>query len=469
MTVAHPLHRGSLAMKSFLQIGLTLIVIVGGVFLITFGTQFTRAPIEPVPVATKGEATLTGLPLRVPERKAVWDSTDEDYAAEFEVGTKGYYDFWVSNVHSKPARVTAEYKSCVCADVQIAIVPATARRDLATQIAPLEAAFGLLGVPSLSAPLTTPKLLSSLKFDSMLVASPSALPTVVEIPAADPIAGPQLAVVRLCFHGKEAKPLRVVANVRAVVDGLPPETTEFEASTNIIPPVIISPVLLPFGSLGPNDVRERAIYAWSPTRDHFQVKAEEAFHDACIEVQAPRPMTAEERRTLPYVMRAEGVAGNTRIKSGYVIKVVVRERRGDKQLELGPLNRKVTVSCPDQPEATIVLTGTIRGGIRVGEGSDQDRINFATFRADREAVRTVIVTSMEPGLDLELKGKTPDFLNVSLEPYEGTPGIRQWRLRVEIEPNKHSGFLPGESAVYLQTKTTPPRSIRIPVVGNATR
>lgn len=456
-------------MKSFLQVGLTLVAIVGGVFLLTFMTQFSRTPIEPVPVATKGETTLTGMPLKVPERKAVWDSADEDYSAEFEVGTKGHYDFWVSNVHPKPVRVTAEYKSCVCADVQVAIVPAAARRDLASRIAPLEAAFGLLGVPSLAAPLATPRLLPTLDFKSMLVATPSDLPTVIEIPPADPVAGPQLAIVRLFFHGKEAKPLRVVANLRAVVEGLPPETTEFEASTNIVPAVIISPVLLPFGSLGPNDVRERAIFAWSPSRDHFQVTADEAFHDPCIEVRTPRPMTAEERRTLPHIMRVEGIAGNTRIKSGYVIKVVVHERRDGKQLELGPLNRKVTVRCAEQPEATVVLTGTIRGGVRVGEGSDQDRINFATFRADREAVKTVIVTSTEPGLDLELKGKTPDFLNVSLEPYEGTPGIRQWRLRVEIEPNKHSGFLPGESAVYLQTKTTPPRSIRIPVVGNATR
>jgi hypothetical protein len=457
-------------MKSLLQVGLTLAVIVGGVFVITFGTQFTRTPVAPAPVAAKGEATLTGLPLKVPERKAVWDSSDEDYAAELEVGTKGHYDFWVSNVHPKPVRATAEYKSCVCADVQIALVPPEARLSLAKTVAPLEAAFGLLGVPSLAAPIATPKMLAAIgKFESMGVATPASQPTVVTIPAADPVAGPQLAIVRLNFNRKESKPLRVVANLRAFVEGLPPETTEFEASTVIVPPVIVSPVLINFGSLGPNDVREKAIIAWSPTREQFQVEAEEVFHDPCIEVRPPRPMTAEERATLPYVMRAEGISGNTRIKSGYVIKVGLHERRDGKQLELGPLNRKVAVRSPEQPEVTVLLGGTVRGGVRVGEGTDQDRVNLATFRADRDVAKTVIVTSTEPGLDLELKGKTPDFLNVSFVPYEGAPGVRQWQLRVEIEPNKHSGFLPGESAVYLQTKTTPPRSIRIPVVGNATR
>lgn len=458
-------------MKSFLQIGLTLVAVVVIVFFVTFGNQYSRNPIEPVAPPAKGETTLTGLPLRVPERKAVWDPADEDYAAEFEVGTKGHhYDFWVSNAHPKPAQVTAEYKSCVCADVQLGLVPPAARVEMAATVAPLETAFGLLGVPSLAAPLAAPKLLGSIKFDVMQAASPSALPTVLTIPAADPAAGPQLAVVRLDFFGKEAKPLRVVANLRAFIEGLPPETTEFEVSTVIVPPVIVAPSLLNFGPLGPNDVRERAIIVWSPTRDSFPISANEAFDDPCIEVRAPRPMTAEERATLPFVMRAEGLSGNTRIKSGYVVKVVVHERRDGQQLELGPLNRKVGIRClPDQPEIPVMLGGTVRGGVRVGEGSDLDRINLATFRANHGVEKVVLVTSTEPGVDLELKGKTPDFLNVTFERNANAPGLAQWRLRVEIEPNKHSGFMPAESAVYLQTKTTPPRSIRVPVVGNATR
>ncbi|MFO0807019.1 MAG: hypothetical protein U0746_00175 [Gemmataceae bacterium] len=456
-------------MKSFAQMILLLGVLVAGVFGLTFMTQFSRTPIEKAVTSAGPAVAVAGSPLKAPETRAVWDVNDEDYAAEFEVGTKGHYDFWVSNLHPKPVITTVETKSCVCSQVQVGLLPASARAEYNGTVAALATAFDFVGAPNLAATLAFAKLPSAIDWTTMTVASASAPPNPVRIPAADSNAGPQLAIVRLGFDGKEAKSLRLASELRvAVVDG-PPELIRFDVPTVIVPPVIIAPGALQFGTLGPNDVRELHIFAWSPTRSSFRVTAEEALHDPCIDVRPPRPLRPDELRTLPLALRQAGIASNTRMKSGYEIVVAVHERRDGKQLELGPLNRKIGVRTTDWPETPIIVSGVVRGSIRVGEGSDQDRINLGSFRSKDGVDKTLLVTGTEAGLDLRLKSKTPDYLSVTLEPIASGPGLKQWKLTVGIDPEHHSGFLPAESAVYLETKSDPPRSIRIPVVGNATR
>src|SRR5690349_2690198 len=110
-------------MKSLIQAVALIAVLVLGVFGLTFLTQYTpRKPVESSG-ARPDQKPGNVMPLRVPEKIAVWDTADPSYAAEVEKGTKGYYDFWPSNPHDKPLTLSLISKSCTCADVRIALLP----------------------------------------------------------------------------------------------------------------------------------------------------------------------------------------------------------------------------------------------------------------------------------------------------------------------------------------------------------
>src|SRR5947208_12555118 len=145
-------------MRSYLQIGLLLAILVGGVFVLTFLTQNTRSPVDAPRVASnKSETTGGGEPLDIPEKTAVWDKDDPSYMAEFEVGDRGHYDFWVANRHAEPVNVALMTNSCVCTEVQVGIVPpqqSTAWIQRTRDLAPIGAALDLIGAPNLVGPLT---------------------------------------------------------------------------------------------------------------------------------------------------------------------------------------------------------------------------------------------------------------------------------------------------------------------------
>ena len=85
-------------MKSFVQYVLVLGIIVGAVFGLTLLKQNSRTPIEkPVDPVASAPGAISGQPLRMREKTAEWDVDDPQYAAEFELGNGGHYDFLVTN------------------------------------------------------------------------------------------------------------------------------------------------------------------------------------------------------------------------------------------------------------------------------------------------------------------------------------------------------------------------------------
>lgn len=457
-------------MKSIMQYALVLGIIVGAVFGLTFLTQNARTPIEkPIDTGVStGGADLSGPPLRIPERTAEWDKADPMYAAEFERGTSGHYDFWVTNTHAEPVNVALLTASCVCSHVQLGIVPLDELknwRQRNVDWAPLGIAMDLVGAPNLVGAFAYNGLGNKVKWADLQRRDKDATAASVNIPAADSKSQPQSAIIRVSWDGKEAKPLRLTAEIQHSI-GTTAEVTRFEVPTIIVPPTMISTPVLFVGDLNFNDRREVTIYTWSPTRDQFQVTLEDSSHDPCIEVRPPKLLNADERDVVTRTLRASNQIPPTKMRSAYAISVIVHERRGESQLDLGPLNRKLVLRTNTSPDPTwLSLQGIIRGAIDVGEGLDQDRINLGSFRSDRPHEKTVVVTAKDANIQLRVKKATPDYLNVSLTELTGPAGFRQWKLKVEIEPERVSGLLPPDSAIYLETTSTPPRAIRIPVTG----
>ena len=455
-----------------LQVVVLLAVLVGGVFGLTLLTQYTKAPVQRA--ADKAGPGRSVPPLRVPENQAVWDTNDTNYVAEFEKGPQGqgHYDFWVSNANPKPVSVSLLSKSCTCAEVKLGIVPAAAlaaaRAANPSRQEVLGDKLGVSSPPGVDVLKEFPELAKAVEWHP-LVRERDLPPVPVTVPAADPTAGTQLAVIRLGWEARDVKSMRLAAEVQHQFDNNL-ETTRFEVPLQIVPPLLVSAPSLNIGDLSYGEQRDARLFIWSATRPAIDdLRVEEVLHDPCTEVGAPVPLNSKELEQLPtYLLQSGMTPQRTKPRCAYVVKVTVSEHRGNNQLELGPLSRKLLVKGADEQEVPVMLTGHVRGAIRVGEANDRDRIDLGSFRAERPWEKEIIVTSSDPNLRLEVVQKVPESLKVELKDQRGGLGQKRWRLWIGVEPNTFSGLLPSDTAVYLQTLTNPPRRMRVPVTGNAT-
>jgi hypothetical protein len=438
-------------MKSAIQGFIVVAVIGGGIFLVTFLSQNTRKPAATAPT-TSGPVTGTEI-VHAYEKTAVWDDKDPGYVQEVEKNTPGYYDFLLSNANDRPVTLTLELKSCKCANVRFGVLTGANRAK----------------VKGAANPPTGPRLapyVGDLQWTDMLHDRDKP-PVPVTVPAAD-ADGPQFAVVRLGWEPKEPQSTRLTAQIQARL-GSAADYLQFDLPVIIAPILVTSQDQLQFGDINPGDRRAQSFVVWSSTRADVPVKARLTTDDPCIEVAEPRPVVGEELKKLPEELAAAAeVKSKTRPKCAYAVTVTVSESRGDHQLELGPLARRLVINRGTDSEATVLLTGTVRGAIQVGEPADHDRIDLRVFPANRGTQKMVVVKSSLPGLALTVDHVRPAELQATI--VAGPPGFgtRQWKLTVTAPgDDKLSGPLPPDSAIYLKTNSTPPRRIRIPVMGNA--
>ncbi len=442
-------------MKSVIQVVALFVVLVGGIFGLTFFTQFT--PNKNSPTGTADSPPVVTELLKRHEKTATWDPKDPQYVQEFAKGIKAHYDFLVENANDKPVTVSLDSKfSCTCTnlDVLIGVVPADARAKLKD------------AKPAPSGAALEPYL-AGVTWTSIAHDQDKPAPT-VDIPAAD-AGGPQFAAVRFNFETKQYKATTLKAQVQARL-GKAADYLNFDVPVSIVPPLgaSVPNEQLAFGDLKSGEHREQSFKIWSATRDHITPTVQLATDDPCIQVAEPRPLSADELARLPDELIASGaVTARTRPRWGYEIKVTVSERHGDNQLELGPFSRRLYVNKGTDAELVVTLTGTVRGSIRVGQPGDRDRVDLRVFPATHGAEQRLTITGTTPGLTLAVDHVKPDALQVQLVPIPTRFGNPSWTLIVTAPPNALAGPLPSDSAVYLKTGGPQPRRIRIPVVGNA--
>jgi hypothetical protein len=155
--------------------------------------------------------------------------------------------------------------------------------------------------------------------------------------------------------------------------------------------------------------------------------------------------------------------------------IVVRERAevtdgGKKQihhLDLGPIDRKLTVSSAGAGSWSMAISGRVLGDVNVLGDSDGGRINLGNFPADQDKSGSVVLLAERSGLDLTLiESEThPNYVKVKLEPAEPLGDRRQWRLRVTIPKGSLYGAMPESSGIILKTNDPVPRRFRIPIRG----
>ena len=455
-------------MKTLLQSVVALAVLVGGIGVFSYMSQYTRKPpvMKGPGPKPKGKGPITQV-VYVPAKVAQWDFFDESYAEAFEVSAKGYYDYWFSNPNPVPVEVTLSQQGCTCSEVQVGFISAaeTAKwHRRVSQYAAVDVVNNLLGLPEVGSAIAAAAGIPEVK-PWETFPQPKMGKRTYLIPAADREASPQLGIIRLKWEAKDAQPRRLTATIEYRVENML-EDYQFEAPIRGVVPLMASTPVLQVNELGYNDVRDVGFYCFSATRPNLNVKVEEANPDPCIEVSELRPLSEQEMAELPDKVSLAGL----RMKCAFYVGVKVYERKGGNQLDLGPLNRNIRVrAVGTDAEQTISLQGSVRSAsITVGESGERGRIDLGNFQANRGIQRSVTLSSPDPNLQLKLVGHSPDTFNVTLEERESKRLPRRWDLNVMVDPGKGFSGLMQHGSIVLEIVGDQPRKIRIPVTGNAT-
>ena len=479
-------------MNSFTRIGLPILIVVAAVFGITFVRVYS--PDDP-DAATNARPAGAGKPVARTEPLKVllstakpvgtnpepWERSQIYWNPEIEVGEPGHFEFWAYNPNPEPVTVRVADVNCQCAGIDAALVSPDAYKEYA--VASAVAAGPFCPAPDLLAALAHANLNARLEWFPLLDRDAGGARHDVTVPPAG-AAGPQPVIIRLGWNPKgEPGPKEVNATIAAQIGEATPAVYKLAAHTLTVPafdalvrtgPTGWAPANeLALGELRENGAVQRVVYLISTTRRHLLYSVTTDHPDPCVTWTDPVPAPAEEVQAVTEFMNQPGRAVR-RPKSVYRMEVAVRERTeagGSKpfhQLDLGQLDRRLTVSAADAGSINLSVRARVLGDVHFLAGASDGRVDLGTsFPVDQDRTKEVVLVAERPGLDLKLiEGETnPNYLKVKLEPLEKIDGRNQWRLRVTVPKGSLYGALPPNSAVILTTTDPTPRRLRIPVRG----
>jgi hypothetical protein len=300
--------------------------------------------------------------------------------------------------------------------------------------------------------------------------------------------------VRLKFRGEKAGRKSLVARMW-MNDRETGGRTDLELRLLFHEAVRVNPVLL-IGTLTDAELSAtvtRDIVCWSSTRKNLNLEvalAPTRSNRASdpVTIGQPIPLTADEVRKLekelnPRPLKPSDASTSGPVLCAYRIPITLSPIAPDKTpFDVGPFRRRVLITCADtkaEPTAVVVL-GQIRGLLDLGTEDEAGQLNFGSFRRSQGKTQSMPLHTEAEGLTLEFdRQRTPEYLEATLIPGKSVSSEskpKSWSLRVQVLPNKASGFFPRkddpiyeDSAVYLNAKLPgkPTRSIRIAVQGTA--
>jgi hypothetical protein len=480
-------------MKTFTRIVLPILLVAGVVFGITFIQMYS--PDEDKPDATAGGSGKPGGPQGLPLKFGLTrvaapkeERTESGPAAladhlrhlkywngDVEVGAPGHYDFWCQNRAEQPVTARVTDVNCQCAGVAMAVVPPDAYRDYAVGSA--LAGGPLCPAPGPAALVAHLALRQRLTWEALYQ---DGQPFDRTVPAAGP-GRPQFALVRLSWSGKAIGPKNIFANLYAGLPGAPaPSHQRLDAEINVVPafelvrrtgPTGWAPTReLPVGDLREDAVVTQEFFLLSSTRSYPVYSVSGDAPDPCVRWDDPVPATPEEVHSVTdFISRLDDREAAVRPpKSLFKVRVTVRERVGDRQLDLGPIERRLLVTAAGGGALALTVRGRVFGEVTILSGAEAGKVDLGSFGANEDRTRAVDLVADRPGLELTLAEAetTPNYLKARLEKLPPTgDGRNKYRLRVTVPKGSVPGSLPETSAVILKTNGPTPRRFRLPVRG----
>lgn len=416
------------------------ILVIGGIAWVVQQLPNYRKPDQlPIPVTEI---------IRFREGMAVWDGADPSYMLEVENGSEGSYDYFFENVSDGPATVGVESVSCDCSQVMVTVLSPSLRSqwegfDAQRRKIDHGAAF--------SSPELKWTLLDAKKPQGLAVPQGSA------------------GLVRVGWKTRktEGTRLRLTVRIWSEPEGkvLQRQWHALETGTVVTAPVMFVAHKVTVGTLASGAVANADVVGWSSTRKKLAIKTSAG--DPLWQWEL-KELSEKSRSALEAKLRSDGI--NTRVQSAVKLLLTMYENKDGKQLEQGPFQRRPPLWLDDQALDNNLpwFVGRVKGEVEIGALEDQGKILLRTFKA-QQGIRHRLPLRADAKLGLEVQSSIPSFLEVKLHenPKESTAGKRSWVLEVAVPPGSPPGTFTDESAILLRTKTTPPRVIRIPVLGTS--
>lgn len=465
--------------NTFTQVVLPLLLVALVIGGLTFVTNYTVTPKSLPPAPTPSTAPPPPAPLlyrdgtplvtagSVPTIRVHWDADNPNFVADSEALGKNHYNLWFENPHRQPVTVTLEAKSCQCAEVSVFTLPSGAREQTVQSLG-LGGLLTSADQPDLLRPLGLAYLNRMLTGETWQVLSEKTHAPITIAAATE--AGPTVGVIRLTWDGKDQSgPKLMAAELQTTVAGQPAAAVRVEVPTNLVPVLQTVTPSVDFGDLAESITTRRSFIVYSTTRVYVPVQTQIEPPHECVRVADVRALSADECAELSRrLQKPDGDRPPPRVLSAYEVTVQIQSGMGGAQLDLGLLTHRIRVVHP-QLEAIVadtIIVGLVRGDVRVlNSGDDRERLMLGNFPINRGVKKTVTLTTIRPGLKLTLKeAESTPLVKATLTPSEDG---KQWKLALEVPPNKFAGDLPTESVIVLETNDTPPRRIRLPVRGAA--
>lgn len=440
-----------------------LAALVAVIFVVTLLSQsLSNSGVpEGSPDGTAQEAGVAKLNFPV-------TSVDEVSIAEI-TPYKGTRSFWFENPNPVPLEVSIERVTCKCTKVEVL----TFKKDEEKVFDHWQKHSALLGATASEGVLST--LVAAAATDEPVrgfIGNPDRWTSLMykqgEPAILVPVPAGGRGLVRLTWEGKEPGAQRLKATLLVREPGQPkfavPAT--LEAPVRFVSTLHVDQLTIDVNEIQPGTEKSALFPCFSPTRHSLRLQARERNGDPCFECSV-RPMTDVE---LEFFQRQRTKESALPVLSAYLVFVKVRERSGDKQLDLGPFEHQIMLTSDETAETyALAVKGVVMGEVRVLGDSAKHRVDLGQFDGHSGSSVHVVLEADRPTIKLDADSHYPEFLQVKLGNERPSPaGGRQWDLDVNVPPDKAFGRLPADSVVVLKTQDSPPRRLRIPVIGHAT-
>jgi hypothetical protein len=303
----------------------------------------------------------------------------------------------------------------------------------------------------------------------------------IEFPAAISPDQPTWGVLRLNIKVNESKTLEAtIAQKRP--DMAVPALVTYRATVGLAQFCEVIPATVPLGELGENSPPlSETIYYFSSTRTNdgegdaklplpvvSGIKG-----DPFLTLGPPIPMTVDEQRTLAERLTASRKIPS-RVTGGYKLKMTLSRKALDPvsgkmvEIDLGPATRVLTFAPETGVVATppkVTVTSSAVGAVTL---EDMNKIDLQTYPTRIGVKKTIRLSSLRPGIELEVVPSLHDPKHLRLTPVSNPvtkDGRTVWTMLVEIPPGEGGGRLPDGSVVTLRIKSTG-QLVRLPVAGN---
>lgn len=415
-----------------------------------------------------GETASRRAPLNFAVTTAIWASRlpepgEKPEPKDYEPTQKGHYDFPFKNDTKENAEIVFFSSSCNCTSVLAAVLDADETKAIHTQFAD-----GPASPLSYSDKIAWREMTKDDEWNKL-----GANEQNEKIIPIKPGTGGVIRVQWVAGANTGA-PLNVSPRIAFRTPG----NTSVFMQQLIVPLMVAAPVRFQpqrviAGAVNIGAATTTEFYAWSSTRDYFDLKLTASTTDSLFDVTTTPVLVGglfSRSQCNDLVTALEADKTHQHLRSAQRVSLTIHESRNGKYLDLGSFHRKFSVKLDGFPVVGVIepeVMGRVHGEIIIGGADDLGRIRLKSLSRVDGGSRSLELSTVA-SWKLETYHHEPAWIQVKLtrDLKQPDPKRTNWHLDVTVPGNTRGvRSLDDPDAVILRVVGPPERFVRIPIEG----